>query len=81
MRLGDLIRSLEKADELDTTYKIRACLAMSYPRREATLKIPPFPTSPMPSWLDDETFEAGLRASGLLAIVEHLYPAEISQAQ
>lgn len=81
MRPDDLIRSLNRADHLDTAYKTRACLAMSYPLQSAKLdKLPPA-LEEFDQGADDSVFEAALRSSGLMAIVEHLYPHETSQRQ
>ena len=79
MRLADLIQSLQKTDPLSEAYKTRACRAMSYPKQPMRLPDEIQPTLPAP--YAENAFEAALKASGLMAIVEHLYPHETSQRQ
>jgi hypothetical protein len=80
MTLRDMITSLNKADILDETVKTRACLAMSYPKQQARLTLPA-QLEEFDHGADEQEFENALRASGLLPIVEHLYPHPTSQQQ
>jgi hypothetical protein len=79
MRLDDLILTLDRADALDQAYKTRACLSMSYPKQRGRLTLTY--TLPVAEHLEQDQFEDHLKASGLMAIVEHLYPHPTSQAQ
>lgn len=81
MQPDDLLRSLNRSDALDEAYKTRACLNMSYPRQQARLTSLPAQLHEHDEDADEQEFEDALRASGLLPIVEHLYPHELSQRQ
>jgi hypothetical protein len=80
MRLDDLILTLDRADALDQAYKTRACLSMSYPKQRGRLTLPDQLVE-FDRDADEQVFEAALKASGLMPIVEHLYPLPVSQAQ
>lgn len=81
MRLADLIQSLQKTDLLSEAYKTRACISMSYPKQATRLTGLPAQLVEFDTDADEQEFEAALRSSGLLPIVEHLYPHETSQRQ
>jgi len=79
MTFRDFITSLDHTDPLDHAYKTAACLAMSYPKQRGRLRN--VYTPPVDETLEQHHFEDHLRSSGLLPIVEHLYPHPTSQAQ
>jgi hypothetical protein len=79
MTFRDFKASIDHADPLDHAYKTRACLAMSYPKQRGRLTLTY--TLPVAEHLEQDQFEDHLKASGLLAIVENLYPHPTSQAQ
>lgn len=77
MRLGDLIQSLQKTDPLSEAYKTSACLSMSYPKQQGRLRH----ITPLLDLPDTGDVDKALEGSPLMAIVEHLYPLPVSQAQ
>ena len=79
MDLADHIRRIQSWEPLDWTEAIQRTLLRCYPPRETALR--PSRQQPVARWFDEQVWAAGLEASGLVAIAEHLYPMELAQRQ
>jgi hypothetical protein len=79
MDLAEYIHKIRTYQPLDWTELAHTFVRFGYPARETPLRITR--TERIPACASDEQFEQALTASGCVAMVEHLYPTELSQAQ